>query len=65
MPQEMMREFINKVCSISLFNNSFGLTGKIVMVEENWIKVESKDGNRIINGDMITEIKIMPEKYQK
>ena len=65
MPQEMIKEFMNKVCTISLFNESFGVTGKIVMIEDNWIKVEEKNRVRIINGDMIRDISIAPEKYQK
>jgi len=65
MPTEFMKEFIGKVCGITLFNESFGVTGKILAVEGNWIKVEEKSGLRIINGDMIRDIKIMPEKYQK
>ena len=65
MPQELMKEFIGKVCGITLFNESFGVTGKIVSVEGNWIKVEEKDTIRIVNGDMIRDIKIMPDKYQK
>ncbi len=64
MPKEMMQEMIGKVCSIMLFNDSFGMTGKIVAVEENWIKVENKKEVRIINGDMIQSISLMPEKYQ-
>ena len=65
MPTELMKEFIGKVCAIALFNDSFGITGKIISVEGNWIKVEEKDATRIINGDMIRDIKIMPVKYQK
>ena len=65
MPQEMIKEFMNKVCTISLFNESIGVQGKIVAVEDNWIKVEEKNGSRMINGDMIRDIKLMPEKYQK
>lgn len=64
MPKEMMQEFMGKVCSIMLFNDSFGMTGKIVAIEENWIKVENKKEVRIINGDMIQSISLMPEKYQ-
>lgn len=64
MPKEMMQEFMGKVCSIILFNDSFGMTGKIVAIEENWIKVENKKEVRIINGDMIQSISLMPEKYQ-
>ena len=67
MPQELIREFIGKVCSVSLMNESFGCTGRIVAVEGNWIRFETKDRNktvRLINGDMITQIQLMPEKYQ-
>lgn len=65
MPNEMMKEFIGKVCTITLFNESFGIVGKIVSTENNWVKVSEKNTYRIINGDMIRDIKIMPEKYQK
>lgn len=65
MPNEMMKEFIGKVCTITLFNDSFGIVGKIVSTESNWVKVLEKNTYRIINGDMIRDIKIMPEKYQK
>lgn len=65
MPQELMKEFVGKVCTIVLFNDSFGMTGKIVAVEDNWIKVEEKKTVRIINGDMIRDIAVATEKYQK
>jgi hypothetical protein len=65
MPTELIKEFMGKVCAIVLFNDSFGVTGKIVAVEENWIKVEEKNKVRLINGDMIRDISILPEKYQK
>lgn len=42
MPQELMKEFIGKVCTIILFNETFGIQGKIVAVEENRIKFEEK-----------------------
>ncbi len=29
MPQELMKEFIGKVCTIILFNETFGVQGKI------------------------------------
>ena len=59
MPQELMKEFIGKVCSITLFNEAFGITGKILDIEENWIKVQEKDTTRLVNGDMVIDIKIM------
>ena len=60
-----MKEFVGKVCSISLFNETFGIVGKIILVEDNWMKVEEKDTLRLVNVDMIRDIKLMPEKYQK
>lgn len=65
MPAELMKEFIGKVCSISIFGESFGATVKVIAIENNWIKVAYKNEIRLINGDMIKEIMIMPEKYQK
>jgi hypothetical protein len=65
MPQELIKEFIGKVCTIILFNESFGIQGKIVAIEDNWIKVEEKNKVRLINGDMIRDISIAPDKYQK
>ena len=40
------------------------MVGKIVAVEDNWIKVENKKEVRILNGDMVQSITLMPEKYQ-
>lgn len=65
MPKGLMKEFIGKMCTISLFNESFAVQGKIITIEDNWLKVEEKNKTRIINGDMIRDIAIMPEKYQK
>ena len=60
-----MKEFIGKVCTIVLFNDSFGVQGKIVALEDNWIKVEEKNRIRLINGDMVRDISIVPDKHQK
>ena len=60
-----MKDFIDKVCSITLLNELSGITGRIAAVEGNWIKVEEKNRVRLINGDMIRDIAILPEKYQK
>ncbi len=65
MPTELMKDFIDKVCSITLLNELSGITGRIAAVEDNWIKVEEKNRVRLINGDMIRDIAILPEKYQK
>ncbi len=65
LPAQLLKEFIGKVCTITLLNSSFGVCGRIEAAEENWIKVDEKGKIRLLNGDMITDIKIMPEKYQK
>lgn len=56
MPTEMIKEFIGKDCIVSLFNEVSAVQGKILTVEENWIKVEEKKKIRMINGDMIRDI---------
>ena len=48
MPKELIKEFMDKKCLIVLFNESFGIQGKIVAIEDNWIK----------------DISILPEKHQ-
>ena len=58
MPTEMLKEFLDKDCTITLFNEIVGVQGRIVAIEENWIKVEEKKRTRIINGDMIRDISI-------
>ncbi len=65
MPTELLKEFLGKVCSIVMFGNVSGTNGKIVAVEGNWIKVEQKSGICLLNGDMIQDISLLPEKYQK
>lgn len=64
MPKELIKEFMDKKCLIVLFNESFGIQGKIIAIEDNWIKIEEKDTIRIVNGDMIRDISILPEKHQ-
>ena len=57
MPQEMLKEFIGKVCTVTLFNDiGASIKGTFLAVEENWIKIEEKKKIRIVNGDMIRDI---------
>lgn len=56
MPTEMIKDFIGKDCTITLFNEVGGVQGKIITIEENWVKVEEKKRIRMINGDMIRDI---------
>lgn len=61
----MLQEFIGKDCTISLFNEISAVQGKILKIEENWIKVEEKKRIRIINGDMIRDISTAKSETHK
>jgi len=52
----MIKDFIGKDCIISMFSEFSAVQGRILAVEENWIKVEEKKKIRMINGDMIKDI---------
>ncbi|AKL94934.1 hypothetical protein CACET_c14730 [Clostridium aceticum] len=55
---EVIKKYIGKSCKIS--TGSFGTTivGKIIDVNENWIEVETKKGNELVNAEFIQNIKI-------
>lgn len=60
MPTELLKEFIGKKCIISLTNeNKDQFKGIILETESYWIKIKEEDSNRIINGLMIRDIKII------
>ncbi len=63
LPIEFMKDFTGKVCSISLFNSG-DIRGRIEGVENNWLKVCEKGKSRLINGDMVRDIRVLPDKYQ-
>ncbi len=62
MPVEMIKKMIGSECTVTLFNEICGISGTILEVEENWIKIEEKKRIRIINGEMIRDIAV--EKYR-
>lgn len=62
MPSELIKEFMGKICLISLVNETFVVIGKIVTYEDNWLKVQEKNKIRLINIAMIVDIATMPEK---
>lgn len=65
MPTEFLQDFLGKMCTVTLFNSSSAVNGRIAAVEGNWLKVEEKNTVRLINSDMVQDIALMPEKYQK
>lgn len=56
---EMIKEYLGNDCKIS--TGSFGttLTGKIIDVNEKWIKVQTKKGEELINAEFVQSIKII------
>ena len=62
MSVEMIKDLIGQNVTVTLFNESGASQGVVLAVEDNWIKVEEKKRTRIINGDMIRDISIVPEK---
>jgi len=58
MPVELLNEFINKNCTITLMGDEhIQFTGIVVAIEEYWIKIKEDEYTRVINGAMIQDIK--------
>ena len=58
MPKEMIKDYIGKHVSITVFNNAFAFNGILESFEGNWIKVSTKKNIQIINIDHIQSIVI-------
>lgn len=66
MPTELIKDFIGKNCSFSMIDSSFGFTGVIQEIQDNWLKVETNGKiKKLINADMIVGITELPEKNKK
>ena len=59
MPTELMKDFIDKECKITLVNEQFEVIGKVIGIESYWIKIQEKDSMRIVNGAMVRDIKVI------
>ena len=58
MPVELLKEFINKNCTITLMGDSHvQYVGVVISVEGYWIKIKEDECIRVINGAMIQDIK--------
>ena len=58
MPVELLNEFINKNCTITLMGEQhIQFIGIVIAVEGYWIKIKDNDLIRVINGVMIQDIK--------
>ena len=59
MTNELIKKYIGKICKISTGPYGNNTTGKIIDVNENWIEIETKKGNQLINAEFIQSIKMM------
>ena len=58
MPAELLNEFIDKNCTITLMGDKcIQLMGIVVAIEGYWIKIKENQCIRVINGAMIQDIK--------
>jgi hypothetical protein len=58
MTNEVIKKYIGKNCRISTGSFGTNVMGKIIDVNENWIEVETKKGNELINAEFIQSIKM-------
>lgn len=62
MTNEILKKYIGKNCLISSGTLGTNVSGKIVDVNDNWIEVEVKGGNELINAEFVQSIKEIPIK---
>ncbi|GAA0178391.1 hypothetical protein SH2C18_14570 [Clostridium sediminicola] len=55
---EIIKKYIGQNCQVSTGSFGISVVGKIINVDENWIEIETKKGNEIINSEFIQSIKI-------
>jgi len=59
MPVELLNEFIDKNCTITLMGDkNIQYMGVVITIEGYWIKIKEDESIRVINGVMIQDIKI-------
>ena len=58
MPKELLNEFIDKNCIITLMNDGhIQFMGVVIAIEGYWIKIKENEYTRVINGAMIQDIR--------
>jgi hypothetical protein len=58
MTNEVIKKYIGRNCNISTGSLGTRVIGKIIDVNENWIEIETKKGNELINAEFVQSIKI-------
>jgi hypothetical protein len=59
MTNEVLKKYIGKQCKISTGSFGTNITGRIIDVNENWIEIEAKKGNELINAEYVQSIKVL------
>ena len=62
MTSKLLSECVGKQVELYGEGGLYGYVGKVLEVENNLIKIEDKKTIRIINADMISQIKIKKDK---
>ena len=58
MPEGLLKDFIDKNCTITLMGDEhIQITGIVIAIEGYWIKIKENECIRVINGAMIQDIK--------
>lgn len=58
MTNEVIKKYIGRNCTISTGSFGTSVVGRIIDVNENWIEVETKKGNELINAEFVQSIKV-------
>jgi hypothetical protein len=58
MTNQVIKKYVGRNCRISTGSFGTNVIGKIIDVNENWIEIETKKGNELINAEFIQSIKI-------
>ena len=59
MPEELLKDFIGKNCTVTLIGDKqIEFVGKLVGVEGYWLKMIENDSSRVVNGALIRDIKV-------
>lgn len=58
MTNELIVKYLGKDCRISTGTYGINVAGRIIDIKDNWIEVETKRGNELVNAEYIQNIKI-------
>lgn len=56
MDGSMLDQYMEKDCTVSLFNEVGAIKGKLMEADMQWVKVDTRKGTQLINRNMIRNI---------